>query len=164
MKYFVRMAALAAAATIIATPASAQSGPANATARIIKPLTLTANRNLDFGDVIVWDAGDITVASDNAAAITCDATLECDDNGVSAQYTITGTNGHTIQVNTASSTLTNQGPGSGSLTFNPASVPDQPLGNSGRSGVSFYVGGTISIPQGAEAGTYVGDMDVTVEY
>src|SRR5687768_18028114 len=61
MKNFTRMAALAAAVTIAATPAFAQTasvnnGPVNARAQITKPLTLsklTPTSDLDFGEVIV---------------------------------------------------------------------------------------------------------------
>jgi len=163
MKNFARMAALAAAATIIATPAAAQvapfNGPATGTVRITKPLTLESQDDLDFGSVIVWDNGTITIEQDGD--ITCPATLVCDLVGTPARYTVRGTNNHTVQVNASSSTLSN---GTDNLTFNPDAPATVPLSNSGQVGVDFYVGGNIAIPATASAGTYVGDLDVTVEY
>ena len=57
MTKFVRLAALAAAATLVATPAVAApvaaSPKAKATAKIVKPLTLVAQRDLDFGTIVV---------------------------------------------------------------------------------------------------------------
>ena len=107
MKNFVRMAALAAVATVAATPASAQVAAdpiGRARVNVIKPLSLAAEQDLHFGNVIVWDAG--TVQIDRVTGnITCPATLECDVSGIVAQYRVRGTNGYTVTVNTSGSLL-----------------------------------------------------------
>jgi len=163
MKNFVRMAALAAAATAVAAPASAQVAAdpiGRARVNVIKPLSLAAEQDLHFGNVIVWDTG--TVQIDRLTGnITCPATLECGLTGTVAQYRVRGTNGYTVTVNTSGSTLTN---GTTNLTFTPSGPGTVPLSNSGQAGVVFNVGGQVAIPAAATAGLYVGDMTVTVNY
>lgn len=163
MKNFARIAALAAAATAVATPAAAQVAAdpiGRARVNIIKPLSLAAEQDLHFGNVIVWDAG--TVQLDRLTGnITCPATMECDLAGTVAQYRVRGTNGYTVTVNTTGSTLSN---GTTNLSFTPVGPGTVPLTNSGQVGVVFNVGGDIVIPANATGGLYVGDMDVTVNY
>ena len=82
MTKFVRLAALAAAATIVATPAVAapvcgQPDGHSARARIVKPLTLTAQRDLDFGTVVCL-TGDGTVSISQAGAGTCSPAADAD--------------------------------------------------------------------------------------
>ena len=165
MTKFVRLAALAAAATLAATPAVAQivpsNGPATATVRITKPLTLTRNSHLDMGTVVVW--GDGTVSMDQTGNISCTAaTLVCDAVGTPADFTVTGTNNRVVQINTSNATLAN---GANNLTF----VPDAPatvtLPNSGvGNGLDFNVGGSIALLESTPGGTYVGNLSVTVQY
>ena len=75
MTKFVRLAALAAAATlgrdagrcrrsrVVASPAP------QARVNIVKPLTLARDRDLVFGTVVVY--GDDTVSIDQAGVVTC---------------------------------------------------------------------------------------------
>jgi len=165
MTKFVRLAALAVA-TFAATPALAQVAPSNgqptATVRITKPLTLTRVAHLDMGTVVVWGNG--TVAIDQAGAITCTAaTLVCDPTGTPAEFTVTGSNNRVVQINTpASVTLVS---GTDNLTL----VPDAPatvtLPNSGvGNGLNFTIGGSVALLDSTPGGTYVGTMNVTVQY
>ena len=163
MRNFVRMAALTAAATIAATPVSAQVAAdpiGRARVNVIKPLELAAEQDLHFGNVIVWDAGTVQIDKDTGD-ITCPATLECDPVGTVAQYRVRGTNGYTVTVNTSGSQLSN---GTTFLNFTPAGPATVPLTNSGQAGVVFNVGGQVAIPANATGGLYVGDMTVTVNY
>ncbi|HYC96151.1 MAG TPA: DUF4402 domain-containing protein [Sphingomicrobium sp.] len=165
MKNFARMAVLAAAATIAATPAAAQvapsNGPAQARATIVKPLTLTRVAHLDFGSIVVW--GDGTVSMTQAGAISCTAaTLVCAASGTPAEFTVTGTNNRVVQINASNSTITN---GTDTLNFTinaPATVtlPNAGVGN----GVNFTVGGSIAVFEATSPGLYSGNMNVTVQY
>jgi hypothetical protein len=165
MKNFVRLAALAAAVTVVATPAVAQvapgNGPAQARATIVKPLTLTRVAHLDFGSIVVW--GDGTVAMDQAGALSCTAaTLVCAASGTPAEFTVTGTNNRVVQINASNSTITN---GTDTLNFTvnaPATVtlPNSGVGN----GINFTVGGSIGVFEATSPGLYTGNMNVTVQY
>lgn len=153
-------AALASAAS--AAPTSVSNGPVQAHATIVKPLTLQKNSDLDFGSIVVQDNGTITM--DTAGAITCPATLTCATTGTPAQYKVTGTNNQTVNITAPNVTLTNAGnPGTPlTLVLNaPASVV---LPNSGTTGTTFNVGGSMAIAATTKDGTYVGDLNVTVNY
>lgn len=162
---FVRLAAVAAAATIAATPAVAQvspgNGPAQARATIVKPLTLSRVAHLDFGSIVVW--GDGTVAMTQAGVLNCTAaTLVCAASGTPAEFTVTGSNNRVVQINASDTTISN---GTDTLNFTidaPATVtlPNSGVGN----GINFTVGGSIGVFETTSAGLYTGNMDVTVQY
>ena len=173
MTNFVRLAALAAAATLAATPAFAApvsaSPKAKASARIVKPLTLVAQRDLDFGTIVngLPAAGTRTISVSSAGVRGgCDATVVvCSGTPTSAQYQVTGTNNMTVNVDTTASNLTNTtSGGSETIAFTPDADFTLPLGNSGAAGVQFTLGGSISISDTTVGGLYVGDIEVTVDY
>lgn len=167
MTKFVRLAALAAVATIVATPALAaptQADPkAQASVRITKPLTLTATQNLDFGTVVV--TGGDTVSIDQSGTVTCGAAanVTCDTTGAqAAEYHVTGSNNQQVNISTVGSTLDN-GTG-GTIAFTPSAPASITLPNSGANGADFNVGGAIVLLDSTPEGLYTGDIEVTVDY
>ena len=173
MTNFARMAALAAAATLVAAPALAAPVAADPTAkaraRIVKPLTLTADRDLEFGTIVngLGVGGTRLISVDQSGALTgCDATVVvCSGTTTSAEYTVTGTNNMTVQVLTAATNLVNTtSGGSETLPFSYDAPATVPLGNSGAAGVAFTVGGSFTISDTTVGGDYVGDLLVTVDY
>ena len=171
MTKFVRLAALAAAATLVATPALAAPVAANpaakASARIVKPLTLTATRDLDFGTIVVGTlaAAQTVSVSQGGALSGCTGQLTCSGTVTSAQYKVTGTNNFTVNVTATGSDLTNTTSGGNeTLAFSPDAPATVALGNSGAVGVNFTVGGSISIDASMAGDLYEGDIDVTVDY
>lgn len=171
MTKFVRLAAVAAAATLVATPALAAPVAANpaakASARIVKPLTLTALRDLDFGTIVVGTlTGPQVVAVSQGGALSgCTGQLTCSGTVTSAQYRVTGTNNFTVNVAATGSDLVNTTSGNSELlAFTPDAPATVALGNSGAVGVNFTVGGSISIDASTVDGLYEGDIDVTVDY
>ena len=169
MTKFVRLAALAAAATIAATPAAAQvgptgpNGPATATVRITKPLILTRNTHLDFGTVVVWGNGTVTMTQ--AGVVTCTVTtLTCDGVGASAaNFSIQGTNNRTVQINVPASVTLSNGTDSLSLVTD---FPGTKVLNSSGVGntTDFGIGGSIALLETTPAGTYSAALPVTVQY
>lgn len=171
MTKFVRLAALAAAATLVATPALAAPVAANpaakASARIVKPLTLTATRDLDFGTIVVGTlaAAQTVSVSQGGVRTGCTGQLTCSGTAASAQYRVTGTNNFTVNVTATGSDLVNTTSGNSELlAFTPDAPATVALGNSGAAGVDFTVGGSISISASTVDGLYEGDIDVTVDY
>ena len=173
MTKFARLAALAAAATLVAAPALAAPVAADPTAkaraRIVKPLTLTADRDLQFGTIVngLAAGGTRLISVDQAGALTgCDATVVvCSGTTTSAEYTITGTNQMTVRVLTAATSLRNTTSGGNELLpFTYDAPTTVPLGNSGAAGVQFQVGGEFTISDTTVGGDYVGDLLVTVDY
>ena len=164
-KALLRAAVAATALTATAAnaaPTSVSNGPVQAHATIVKPLTLTKMSDLDFGSIVVQDNG--TASMDTAGNLTCPATLTCSATGTPAQYKVTGTNNQVVQITKPDVTLTNVGNPGTPLTLvlsGPATVT---LPNSGATGTTFNLGGSMAISASTKDGTYVGDLNVTVNY
>lgn len=175
MKKFARMAALAAAATIVATPALAAppgapqgaTPPAQAHVNITKPLTLVAEEDLQFGSVAVYGPGTITVPADGSAP-SCGAPAEmtCNFTGAQrAEYTVRGSNQATVTVNVSPSTLTGAVSGD-TVDFRPLAPASGTLqlANSGSAGTTLFIGGEVDVAADTAEDNYSGDIVVTVEY
>ena len=166
---FVKIAALAAAA-LAATSAGAApvgvtggSGPPTATARIIRPLTLSATGTLDFGTIVLNGiTANRTVTLNPDTSITCATELVCDLNGSVPTYNVRGTQGQTVNIIKNTSSLT--GSNGGSLTLTPVGANSVLLSNSGVPGEDFAIGGSITIGTGTADGVYTGTVDVQVDY
>lgn len=173
MTNFLRMAAVAAtAATVALTAAPAAAAPVGVTsgakptanARIIRPLTLTRVRDLDFG-TIVMDSVPVSGAAVSitaGGAFSCGTGLTCSGTPLTAQYNVRGTNNQVVQVFASNVTL--NGSNGGSLTFTPAVPGNVTLTSSGAPGNNFNVGGSITVMQDTFDGVYSGEMEVTVDY
>ena len=167
----ITMAASVAALTLTSTPAVAApvgaSTPATARARIVRPLTLTATRNLDFGTITLGTvaAGGETVTLSQAGAITSCGSggLVCSGTPASAQYNVQGTNNQVVQIFAVATNITNANDGS-NLLFTPNAPASTTLTNSGAPGTNFNVGGAIIITPTTTDGVYTGNMNVTVDY
>ena len=173
MTNFARKAALGAvlaglaltAAPAAAAPVGVTGAKPQANARIIRPLTLTAKRNLNFGTIVLGTVatGGETVGITAAGAFTCGSGgLTCSGTTQTAQYNVTGTQGQVIVVSAANVSLT--GTNGGSLTFTPNLPANFTLTNSGTPGRDFDVGGSITILPTTVDGVYSGDLEVSVDY
>ena len=163
----VTLAATAATLVLVAAPAAAaptsvSNGPVQAHATIVKPLTLTKKFDLDFGSIVVQDNG--TVTMDTAGNLTCSSTLTCAATGTPAQYNVTGTNNQTVYITAPDVTLTNATDPGTPLTLTLSGPTSVTLPNSGTTGTNFNLGGSMAIAATTKDGTYVGDLNVTVNY
>lgn len=165
------LAALAATAALVATPALAAptsaSPKATATAKIVKPLTLTAARNLNFGTILVGTlAAPQTVSISQAGVLSgCTGALTCSGTVSSADYNVTGTKSMTVNIAAVASDLTNTTSGNNEkLVFTPNAPTTHTLANSGAPGSNFQVGGAITLTSTTVDGLYVGNIEVTVDY
>lgn len=171
MTKFARLAAVAAALTLVATPALAApvaaSPKAKASAKIVRPLTLSAVRDLNFGTIVV---GTLTAAqtvsvSQGGVLSGCTGALTCSGTVASAEYNVTGTKAITVNVAKTASNLTNTTSGGNeTLAFTPDAPLTHTLANSGSPGSNFNVGGSITLTSATVDGLYVGDIEVTVDY
>ncbi len=166
----VAVTATVAAAALTATPALAVNPNQNATAtaRVVKPLTLTWVRDLDLGTIVLSGAGTwsgANVGISKAGVFSCtNANVTCSGSTQTAEYKITGTNNQTVTVNAPNVTLTNQNDGVSTLLMTVDSPGTVNLGNSGTSGVTFDLGGQITVASATPDGTYTGTFNVTVNY
>lgn len=162
------LAASVAALTLTATPALAASAatPATAKAKIVKPLILTATRNLDFGTITLGTvaAGGETVSVPQVGAISCGSGgLVCSGTAVSATYGVQGTNNQVVKITGTATDLTNANDGT-KLQFTPNAPATLALTNAGAPGTPFSVGGSIIITPATTDGVYSGNIDITVDY
>lgn len=169
MTKFTRMtlAASVAALTLTSAPATAaptgsSNGAATARARIVKPLTLTRTSHMDFGDIVVQDAGVATLTM--GGALSCTGGLVCAATGTPAAYLVTGTNNQVVTVSAPDVTLTNAANPGTPLTLDLTAPTTVTLPNSGASGLDFSVGGSIAVAASTREGVYTGDLNVTVDY
>ena len=130
-------AALALTATSAAAAPVAASTPATANAKIYKPLVLTANRNLDFGTIVMGTvaAGGENVSLTAAGAFTCGAgNLTCSGTPATAQYNVQGSNNAVVRILVAASTLSNGSGGTVALTTHAPVTASVTLTNTGAPG------------------------------
>ena len=167
----VRCAALAlvGAAAAMATPASAVAPNQNstATAKIVKPLTLTWVQDLDLGTIVLgtgtWSATNVGITS--AGVFTCGNTnVTCSGATKPAQYKVTGTNNQRVLITAPNVTLTNQNDATKTLVLTVDNPGFADLGNSGSVGVNFGLGGSIAVSSATVDGTDTGQFNVTVNY
>ena len=170
MTKFVRLvtAAAVAAATFTAAPALAApvgaTTPATAKAQVVKPLTLVAKTNLDFGTILLTSiaaATTYTVTLTSAGALACTSGLTCSTTGIPATFNVAGSNNQKVFIYTAASNFTN---GTTTLQITPSAAPFTTLTNSGAPGTDFNVGASFPINSATTEGVYTGNLNVTVDY
>lgn len=170
MKKFVRLLGASAATALltVANPALAAAGGAtvNATvrAKIVRPLSLTAKTNLDFGTVLLTSiaAGTTyTVTLTSAGALSCSAGLSCSTTAIPATFNVTGSNQQLVYIYTSVSNFSN---GTTTLQVTPNAQATLTLANSGRPGSDFNVGASFPIDSNTTDGIYTGNLNVTVDY
>lgn len=147
--------------------ARAATVTASVNASVNKPLVLTKVQDLDFGTVTlgpgVWSNAKISVSQAGARACGS-ANVVCSGVPMVAKYNVQGSKQQAVQISAPNVTLVNQSDSAQTLTL----VTDAPatitLANSGLPGSNFSVGGSITLSSTTAAGTYVGTMNVTVDY
>ena len=170
-----RTTAVIAALVLTSTPAlAAPVGPAagsrnaTATARIVRPLTLTWEQDLDLGTIMLsgagaWAGAVVGIASDGTFSCL-DANVTCSGATQVARYNVAGTNNQVVTITAPNVTLNHASIAGESLLLtvdNPGSVT---LTNSGVPGSDFNLGGSISVDSDTVDGVYSGTFNVTVDY
>lgn len=169
MNKFLAPFGAAALLALSATPAAAVSPAtqATATAKIFKPLTISSVQNLDFGVIVLTGAsfsGEV-VSISQAGTLTCGSNpgvlLTCSGAPQPAKYKLVGTNNATVTVSSPGFNLT----GPGTLAFTPSAPATVNLGASGSTtGVTFSIGGSITLANTTPDGVYTGTFVVTADY
>jgi hypothetical protein len=135
----------------------------SASAKIIKPLTLTATGALNFGTIVMNGVtANRTVTLNADTTITCATELVCAANGTVPTYNVRGTNNQLVNIIKNTSTL--NGSNGGTLTLTPVGAASVLLTSSGAPGNNFDIGGSITIAPTTVDGVYSGTVDVQVDY
>jgi hypothetical protein len=165
MKNITRFLTIASVALFVPMMVMAQTtstATSGATAQILAPITVTAGADLDFGDIVPANAGDtvITVLTTGAGSATVANTLIA---GTTAAGTaaVGGEANHAFTVVTAADTITN---GTDTLNFTTTSNCAAGCVLDGTGAFALLVGGDLTVPDTASAGTYTGTYGITVSY
>lgn len=150
-----------------ADAARAAPGTAQVSANVVKPLVLTWLQDLDLGTIVLgpgtWSGAVIKIT--RSGIFTCtNANVTCSGVTKVAQYNVSGSNRQMVHISAPNVTLVNQSDAARTLTLvtdAPASVT---LTNSGPPGSDFSIGGSVTVDSATAGGTYVGTMNVTVDY
>lgn len=172
MMNILRTTAVVAALALTAAPAlAAPVGPdrnATATARIVKPLVLTWEQDLDLGTILLSGAGAWTgavVGVSQAGVLSCANTnVTCSGAVQPARYNVAGTQGQVVNITAPNVTLVNQNDNTQTLLMTVSSPGTVTLSNSGAPGNDFNLGGSISVSSTTLDGVYLGTFNVTVDY
>ena len=158
------------AAIGMTSAASAQdSATATATVEVLEALSLTNNNALDFGTIVVDNAGTVTIAASDTASAVCTGDVICSGTSSAASFTVDGSDGQVVEINlpAASGTLLRSGGTPGVL------ADEIVLDNFTASGSTVTLaGGTADFEVGAEIaldgseveGVYSTTFDVSVDY
>ena len=175
MMNFLRTSAAVAALALTATPAlAAPVGPASgsrnatATARIIKPLVLTWEQDLDLGTILLSGAGvwgGATVSITHGGVFSCtNVNVVCSGTPQVARYNVAGTQGQIVNITAPNVTLVNQNDNTQTLLMTVSNPGTVNLTNSGSPGSDFNLGGSITVSSATVDGVYLGTFNVTVDY
>jgi len=148
-------------------PACAATLTASVNASVNKPLVLTKVQDLDLGTVTlgsgVWS--NATVSISQAGALSCgNANIVCTGASMVATYNVQGSKQQAVRISVPNVTLVNQNDSSQTLTLTTSAPATITLANSGFPGSNFSIGGSVTLNSSTPAGTYVGTMNVTVDY
>lgn len=157
---------LAAGALLPAAPVAAVTQSATVNANVVKPLELVRVQDLDLGSVSLtpgnWSA---TVAISQAGLLSCaNPNMICTGAVQPAKYFVSGTNKMVVLIHASNVSLVNQADPTKTLTLVPDAPPQVTLPNSGQPGITFSIGGSVTLTGSTASGDYIGTFNVTAEY
>lgn len=169
MTNILRMTAAVAALALASTPAVAApvqpDKQATATARIVKPLTLTWLDDLDLGTITLVNNAGATVGISRGGTFSCPApNVTCTGTPKVARYNITGVNNAVVTVNVGNVSMVHETDLTKTLLLNVDGPGTVTLTNAGAPGTDFSIGGNIAVSGTTLDGRYTGTFAVTVNY
>ncbi|GAA4710109.1 DUF4402 domain-containing protein [Sphingomonas lutea] len=165
MKKILATAGAIAALALTSAPAQAATPTqqATATARIYTPLSITFDRNLDFGVVVLnnttFAAEAVTISGAGAVSCGGGVNMTCSGSPTSARYTLQGSANASVGVTSPGFNLVN---GGNTLAFTPSFPATVTLDGTGAG--AFNLGGSINVPGNTPEGVYTGTFNVTANY
>lgn len=169
MTRFIARTVTLASLLLAASPAAAVSPAtqATATAKIYRALTISSVQNLDFGVIVLTGAnfsGEV-VSIGQTGTLSCGSSpgvlLTCSGTSQAAQYKLVGTNNALVSISAPGFNLT----GPGTLAFTPNAPTTVNLGANGTTtGLTFSVGGSVTLASTTPDGVYTGTFRVTANY
>ena len=147
--------------------AASPTPQASATVKVFKPLTISRVQDLDFGVVVLTGTAfnNEVLSISQTGALTCGSNpgvlLTCTGASQPAKYKLVGTNNAKVTISSPGFNLT----GPSTLAFTPSAPTLVDLGASGSTmGVTFAIGGSITLAATTPDGIYTGTFLVTADY
>lgn len=132
--------------------------------RIIAPIALTKNQDLDLGVVIPGaTAGTVTLNAGTGAEAATGGVLYTPGSGQVAQFAVTGAPSHPFSIAFGASPITLTGP-AGTMSFSLSSSLGAASTFSAAGTATLNVGGTLNVAANQAEGDYSGILTVTVAY
>lgn len=153
------------AATLATSANAASTATVNAVAEVLNSITVSADTNLDFGQIAAPSSSTITVNTDSSVSST--GAVVSHGVPASASFTVTGSPNAMVLVTVPVSpiSLTRSG-GTETMTLsglhtglNSAFQLDEVRGQA-----TFKVGGTLTLESNQASGAYSGTFEISVEY
>lgn len=163
--------ALAASVLALASaPAYAQNSDTatgSATATVITPINVdqVAGAKLNFGSFTFQSAGaggTVTVDAVSGGATPDKLVMMLNSTSSADQFNVTGDGSRTFSIATQGGEVIHATTPSEKMTF--TTTPSANSGTLTNGAASFKVGGVLTVPANALAGTYNGNYNVTVAY
>ena len=172
MKTMFKAALAATVATgLFASPALAASAGTSsfgAKAVIVKPVTITKVKDLDFGTTVMnssLTSAKVTVSDATGSTAVCSSTMLTCSGGFPAQFTLTaGVRLQTVQISfdVPPTQLNHTTITGASVPFALDAVENVTLDTNGEG--SFNVGGEITVASSTADGTYTGTVNIVANY
>ena len=181
-KFGVAAAALGLALAV-PTAAEAATATATVTAKIVKPLVMTGGGTIALGTLITPSAATFSNTFTILPAATqtgtyCQTGFTCSGTPAAAMFNLQGTNNTPLNLTiplTVTLTNTSWAGGGAAPTMSLATTNSisanngtgiyvMQLPNSGFPGKDFWVGGSVTVTQATEGGSYSGTFTVTADY
>lgn len=132
--------------------------------RIIAPIALSKNQDLDMGVVIPGATlGTVTLNPSTGAQGTTGGVVYAATTGQPAQFAVTGAPSHSFSIALGAATITLTGP-SGSMNLSLTSSLGALSTFSGTGTATLNLGGTLNVAANQTEGDYTGTLTVTVAY
>lgn len=155
------------AAPAIAAPVSV-TVPVEVRAKVVKPLTFTATGTMNFGTIVLngLTANRIVALSTTNVRDCGGGTPQLICSGATSipTYNLRGTNSTTVTIIKTASNLTNTSGGGGTLPMSLTGPTSITFTSSSANGVSFTIGGSITLTPTTGDGVYSGTVNVQVDY
>lgn len=144
---------------------SSATGNAAVNAVVVAPISITVDSPLDFGTFTTDDAaGTVIVGTDGARTFSdeTDMLIIGETASSAAKFTVGMDAGESYGVTTTISQQPKLGDDSATMTL--SDLTSSLSSDSGNVAETFTIGGTLTVPADQAAGTYTGQVQVTVTY
>jgi spore coat protein U-like protein len=143
------------------------SGTADVNVQIVEPINIENGTELNFGSIIAAGGGNVRVAADGTRTFSNnDMKIITTSNPSSpASFEVTAASGYSFSITIPAIVVSETGGATMPVSFT-HDVDGETDGNATGTGAvqNLKVGGLISVASGQTAGTYTGEVEVSVAY